>query len=113
MWEEGLKNVIYNWLAIVIYTLAILFLYFCIGRRFLCNTHSVLTNALSVTVLFIIIIVSTSVAYESFFERLFRVPVYPLGGTIFYFFQIKEKYVFLVMSILPSITMWVGMVTKR
>jgi len=56
--------------------------------------------------------VITFVAFDGIAERLLRIPYYPLGGTVSHFLQIKENYVFLIMSLLPSLIMWIGMMSK-
>jgi len=96
-----------------VYATVVFTLYFVAGRLFLYNTHNMLISALSIMALFIIIMATTLVAYDSMFERLLRAPFYLVGGIISRFFQIKEKHVYLAMSALPSLVMFMGMMTKR
>ena len=108
-----IKEMAINGLIIAFYTIIVLFLYFLSGKKFLSSTNNMSSNAFSVTVLFIILAIITLIAFDGTAERLLRIPYYPLGGTIAYFFQIKEKYAYLIMSVLPSLIMWIGMITKR
>ena len=98
-----------NGLIITGYMIGVLFLYSFAVKKFLYSSSNLLTDVFSVIALFIIIAVTTLVAYDGTAERFFRIPFYPLGGTISHFFQIEEKYTYLTMSILPSLLMWIGM----
>ena len=103
-------SVIFNWLAIGVYTFIALLLYFGSGKQFLCNTYNMQKNVFSVMALVIIVVILFT--YDSGMWPL-KLPFYPIAETISYFLQIEEKYAFLIMSILPSLTMLAGMMTKR
>ena len=107
-----LMDVIINLLVIGICITTILFLYFWAGKKFLSNTQHTPTNIFSVIVLSIIIFTITFIAYDSIWERILRLPFYPLGETISYFFQIEGKYCYSLLSFLPSLTMLAGMTIK-
>ena len=114
VWDWGLMSVIFNWLAIGIFTIVSLFLYLGLGRKFLCRTNNMKTNIFSVIVLVIILAVAVLIAYDSnIWQPLLKLPFYPLGETISYFLQIKKQFVFLILSFLPSLMMLAGMMTKR
>ena len=112
MWVNVSSNV-RGYLATGIYTLVVFPLYFFAGRLFLYNTNNILTNTFSVIMLFIIIMLTTFIAYDSIYERVLKAPVYLLGELISQFFHVKQKYVFIGMAILPSLAMWLGMTNKK
>jgi hypothetical protein len=107
------REIAINGVIIAIYTIVVLFLYFLAGKKFMSSVDNMLTNIFSVTVLFMVLAIVTLIAFNGIAERLLRIPYYPLGGTIAHFFRIEEKYAFLTMSLLPSLIMWIGMITKR
>ena len=117
VWKMGLKHVIYNWVTVSIHTLLTLFLYFWAGGKFLKKLHNIFENTLSVIFLFIIIAITTLSLYNNpdpkLFEWLLLTPIFPISETLYFFLIIKEKYAYLIISLLPSITMWIRMTTKR
>jgi len=118
VWDNSrnmaLKDFVYNCLAIGICTIVTLSLYFLAGRKFLSNVNNVPTHFLSVLAIGIIIAVAALTVYKSgSFWVLLVTPIYPISETISYFFRIELKYAYLLMSLLPSLTMWAGMITKR
>ena len=84
------------------------FLYLLIGKKLILNTHNVLLNIFSLLVLVVIIFFVTLIAYNSVLEKIIRIPFFPIGQTIAHFFNIKEKYIYLIFSILPSLSIWIG-----
>jgi hypothetical protein len=113
MWGYELKAIIYNWLAVGVITIVALFAYFIAGKLFLQNTQNMLTNILSTIMLAIILIVATIFRNANIWEGALNAPFYPIGATISYFFLIKSKFVFLIMSLLPSLAMWIGIMSKK
>jgi len=101
------------WIAIGVYTLTALFLYFLAGKLFLSNTHNTLTNIFSVLVLVIILIATTYIL-----EGWVNVPFYPLFELISFIFQIpygasEDIYIYLSLAPLPSLTMLAGLIAKQ
>jgi len=101
-----------------VFTIIAFFLYYWSGMKFLSNTHSILANIFSVILLFVIVLVALLVAYDTQWERIIRLPFTLFGWIVSHFIGIesnshKEKYVFMVMLIFPSLAMWLGLITKR
>ena len=126
LWSESTLELLPLWhiakrlIAIGIYTAVAIILYFWAGRKFLTNTDNMLTSILSVIALTIVIILATFAAEGSFGNRLryhllamLTIPIGPIGATVAHFLRIDNLYSYLIMSIMPSLAMWVGMVTKR
>ena len=117
-WERWmLKDIIIQWFSIGIHTTISLFLFLFLGRKFLIKTNNTFLNIISVltisAIVAIIIIIIYKEANSNRWGGLFVVPIYPISETISYFFKIGEKYGYLSMSVLPSLAMWIGMITKR
>jgi len=104
---------IFIWVAVGLYTTIALFLYFLAGKSLLHNMQNVPENAFSVIGLSVILAVSVYAAYGISWESLLRMPVYPIGGAIFYISQIEEKHCYLALSLLPSLMMLAGLMAKR
>jgi len=123
MWElwsgditnSGLMNILFGLLMVGTYTAIILYLYFWAGKKFLKNTHHLLTNIFSVIVPAIIIL--ALLVYKGTWIFLFLIPFTPLGEIISSFFQIGEPYslipYFFLVVFLPSLTMLAGMMAKQ
>jgi len=115
VWGSGAletKDIVIMSLIVIGYTIIIFLVYFHLGKRFLISTNNIYSNALSVAVLLIIILMITFSAYDEIAEQLIRIPFYPLGETIAFALKTGEKNTLLVISILPSFTMWVGLNKK-
>ncbi|MCL1790041.1 MAG: hypothetical protein FWG40_01570 [Peptococcaceae bacterium] len=100
-------------LSVTAYTIFVVLVYFISGKTILSNAGNSLIDILSVIVLAMLIIVITFTLYDSALEYIIRVPFYPIGVTISYFLHTKEMYVYLVMSLLPSLIMWIGLSSRR
>ena len=119
--EIGFSSIILVWISVGACIFVAISLYLWAGRKYLSNTNGVMTNIASVLAIAIIIFVVTYAAFDSGWERLLRIPFYPLGGLLLYildkpyntFGGEEWKNVFLLMSIFPSITLWIGMVSDR
>ena len=117
IYTGGIERVINIGLASVIYTITIFLLYFWAGKKYLCDTHSILFNSLSVVFLAIIIFMAILIANNTPLHSLI-LPFEILGTMIHQLLRIpygakEEKYVYLVMSILPSLTMLIGLINKK
>ena len=99
----------------IIFIIVSLFLCFFVGKLFLNNTQNMLINILSLLPLAIIIAVTLYISYgnPSSYGNILVVPIYTLSEIISYFFRIEAKYSYLIMSLLPPLVMWVGLITKR
>jgi hypothetical protein len=104
------------------YTLVSLLLYFLTGRKFLYNTHNLLTNLLSVAVVPVIIIVGILVSslWSSPAGRpgidmlgLLAVPINPISESIYFFTRMERASSYMIMSLLPPLAMWLGIINKR
>jgi len=117
IWEWGSRGIVFNWTAILVHTIVSLFLCFWAGKKFLRNTNNIGLNAISAVFLVIIIATIIFIFFDepspSRLEGLLVVPIYPISETISYFFHIKLKYCYLAISLLPSIAMWLGIVSKK
>jgi hypothetical protein len=107
---------IFRYLAAVICIIIPFFLYYWAGNKFLRNTHNYLFNILSVITLAILLFTAVVFTSEQWFG--YTLPFELLIGSITDLLQIpyravKEKYIYLTMSILPSLIMWIGLTTKR
>ena len=114
---NGISDVIL-YLTSAIYTVIALLLYFWAGKRFLRCTHKTITNILSVMVIMVILIITILIMYDTQIERLIRLPFTLLGWMISQIFGIEngsdgEKYIFIVLSILPSFAMYLGLMRKE
>ena len=98
-----------------IFTLAFLFLCFLAGKLFISNSHNLLISVLSLLPLYIIIAVIVYISYGNpkSYGVLLAIPIHPISEIISYFFQIKIKYCYLLTSLLPSLSMWIGMLSKK
>ena len=117
MWERWtLSSIVTQWLLVVVITLIALVLYFVIGRKYLVSTCNVLTNIFSVIVLPGIIILLEIIAWSDPSRigvlDLMMTTIYPVSETLYYFLRIERAISYMVMSLLPPIAMWLGMVTK-
>lgn len=119
VWLDGIwerRDIAIQSIAIGIYTIIALTLFFLAGRRFLTNTHSTLANFLSVIILPGIIILSDFLAFsknETSPLGILAIPILPISETISFFLRIEPAHGYMVMSLLPPLTMWLGLVTKR
>jgi len=118
LWTESMLErgtLITQGLAIGIYTINVLVLFFVSGRFLLTKTHNVLANIFSVAILPGIIILSDFLAFSrngTSSLDILAIPILPISETISFFLPIKRVYVYLAMSLLLLFTMWLGMVTK-
>jgi len=117
---------IFLWLETVLYTIIAFGLYFFSGRVFLRNTENTQTDLFSVIAVTIVLFVSLYL-WEGIIFYFPALPLYMLGVLISSIFQIPfevghfiplfgqehTKYVFMVLSPLPTLSMWAGMRAKR
>ena len=97
--------------------MVIFFLYLLCGRLFLHNTHDITKNILSVTALTVIILVATLIARRGF--QIFAWVNSPFVPIMMYLTEgrrtspLTHTIVLFVVSVLPSLAMWGGMLTKQ
>jgi len=106
-------NLVFSWVVIGIYTLTAFFLYFWAGKKFLSNTLNTLTNAFSVIVLVIILVVAAYVGGGAV-----NLPFYLLFELISFIFQMPYEatgdiYIYFVLAPLPSLIMLAGLTDKQ
>ena len=99
-------------IAIGICTILAFFLYFLAGRQFLSHTSNLIANAFSVAVVAIILIIVVCIRGNTL-SFMANLPLYPLGGLVSHYLRLKEECVFAVTAMLPSMFMWIGMISKR
>jgi len=112
-----LGTLFFFWLAAGIYTIIVLSLYFLAGRLFLYHTKNSLTDAFSVIMLFIILLVGT-ICFWSEGADFLSLPIYPLGDAISHTLgltdgAIERKYIFMILSPLLPLSMWTGLRAKQ
>ena len=112
-WKWGLDYILFDCFVIVLLTIVTFSLYFWAGRRFLKCTQNMVVNSFSTIVLVILILGTTIIAYGSFGEIILRMSLFPIVETLSYLLQIDEKYIYMLLSPLPSLTMLAGMMTKQ
>lgn len=105
-------------LLIGVITIVVLALYFLIGRKLLIDTNNQQANIFSVLPLAILIAATIFIAYNNLLDRLavlgiLVIPIIPISETASHFLRIESKYMYMIMSILPSLALWMGMTTKR
>ena len=122
LWSDGvwewwsLRAIVWNSVRIGICTLIALFLYFLAGRIFLTNTGHLLTNALSVIAIPLLMIMAMFISLylvSIFILGLMGTPIMLIGETISFFLRIELKYAYMIMSPLPPLAVWLGLVTNR
>ena len=109
------KRIVLTAFSVAICIIISLLLCFLIGRIFFLNTQNLLTNVFSVLPLFIIIIIIILFLNEKpeNYGNILTAPICMIGETILFFFNIKRKYAYWIVSIIPSVIIWFGMITKR
>ena len=112
-WKWGLDYILFDCFVIVLLTAVAFYLYFWAGRKLLKSTQNMITNSFSTAVLVILILGATIIAYGSFGEIILRMSLFPVVETLSYLLQIDEKYIYMILSPLPSLTMLAGMMTKQ
>jgi len=125
MWHFGvwwgaieMRDIIYGIATVSFHTIVIFSLIFCAGRKFLKNTDNTLANIFSVIAIPVIIIVALFIS-AAWPDRaranigLLLLPIMPISETIWHFSHISLEGVFLIMSPLPPLAMWAGMITKK
>ena len=125
VWWENMRpnEIAVNWVVIVIWTGVVVLWYFWFGRKFLVNTGNTLLNISSVIMLPIIISIAVLVGFRNLdnpilvdlmsMVLLLGIPMHPIIETAYFFLRIEFEYAFMAISILPSLVMWVGMISKR
>ena len=111
IWWDGMSRdyVVTNWVLIGIFSIVNTLLYFWLGRKFLNQTHNVLTNFFSVAIVPIIILLAIGFAWSSSGRismlGLLAFPIYPISDTISLCFHLEQSAGFIIMSPLPPIAM--------
>jgi len=101
-------------LSLMICLVVIFVLYILAVGLFIRKSNDIKTRFFSVIPLTVIIMTIIPIAYGKFFELcvLFLVPTAPFSETISYLLQIDGKYGHLIMSPLPSLALWIGMIVN-
>jgi len=116
LWEA--PDGIFIWMAIGIYTIANIFLYFIAGWIFLRETYRIIESVCSVIALACLIIFIVLFSSNVNFLNFFTISFYPIGGVISnILFRIpygaaEEKYILILPELLPSLCMWFGLKKK-
>ncbi|MCL2549941.1 MAG: hypothetical protein FWE78_03275 [Methanimicrococcus sp.] len=109
---------IFIWVAMGIYTLFALLLYFWAGKLFLSNTRIVMTNIFSVIGLIILLIYNAYNWNDPYSLDALTLPFLSLFEIISFIFQIpsgamERKYIHFALAPLPSLTMLAGLIAKQ
>ena len=109
---------IYSFIITGISIIVLILLCFVVGKKFLNNTNSILINILSLSIptfLIALVIYISHIRSESYwvYGRILTIPIYSISEITAHFFRIEVKFAYITMSLLPALSMWVGMVTKR
>jgi|GEM_PF-5045984 len=113
--SSDLIFLLYDSIVAAISIIIFIFLYFWVGRKFLTSTHNILTDGLSVIGLLILLIIC-AIAYficEAYVIMMFLMPIGLISGAIAHLLHVNAMYVCFIMSILPSLCMWTGMILKN
>ena len=103
-------------ILIFVYTCIMIFIYFFLGFKVLFFTNGMIKSLLSVVSISVLIFIITIFGYNSVFERIIRIPFYPLGSFINHLLLndlVCEKHLLLIISIMPSLIMWIGLVCRK
>jgi putative effector of murein hydrolase len=103
---------IFDCFAIIILTIAAFYLYFWTGKKILKNTQNMKINLFFTVVLVILILGIIGIAYDSFGGTILRISLFPIVETLSYFLQIDNKFIYMILSPLPSLLMLAGMRAK-
>ena len=109
--EGESKSILINWLTIAGVTIFPLFLCFLVGRKILRRSENMFINIFSILALMIIHILGALRLYgeKTWLPVVLTPPLSPLAETIAYFSPIEIEPAYLIVSILPSLTMWAGL----
>jgi len=123
MGGHSLGGDIFVWLAMGLYTIIAFCLYFLAGMSFLHNAKNTLMDVFSVVVLAIVLFAAVLLSFmynwDSLLVGSLVAPFYILGMIISYIFQIPfddaagAKNIFVVLSLLPSLSIWAGLSAKK
>ena len=113
----GIGNEITKGVVSVVFVIIPFILFFCSGKKFLFVTHDTLCNCLSVILLAIILFIVVLISNHTSWYR-FTLPFELMVEVITDFLKIPyrtatEKYVYLAITVLPSLSMWLGMMSKK
>ena len=100
----------------ILYTLAILFVYYLIGKFILRNTHNVWANLASVIVFTVTMVIGIVFSLYEWVFVLLYLPFTPTITLIFYSeipVAVSTIVVRGIMPFLPSLAMWLGMMTSK
>ncbi|MCL1896091.1 MAG: hypothetical protein FWG03_06050 [Clostridiales bacterium] len=72
------------------------------------------TNIISVTgPVILVLVIAFTMSDTMYFASFFLSPIVPTSMTVFYFSHMDIRFCYLIMSVFPSLCMWLGMNNKR
>jgi len=119
--NEGLSLSTFYWFA-GLYAIVLFGLYFLAGRLFLHGTKNMLTDVFSVVILLIVLLAGAAYYWIGSTILFLFIPYYPFGEmlrvAISHIFQmpyldVKIKYMFMILSPLPSLALLSGVKSKQ
>jgi len=101
-------------IGVGIFSIASMLSCFLVGRKFVEDTEDMLTTVLSLSPLALVvgIILFASAGDPQGFGGILAIPIAPVSETLSYFTGINRQITYMLMSILPSLAMWLGMLYK-
>jgi len=102
-------------IGMIIYATFSLYLCFMAGKLYLIKIGNALINILSLLPLVIVTVAIVGVSYGNpgSIGNILVIPTFPMSEVLAYFTHIERKYAYMIMSILPSLAMWIGVHFKK
>jgi len=114
--EWSIRYILFQAAFVGGYTLIPLLLYFFIGRNSLSLADSRLINFFSVLPLAFVISAAIIVAFyfpdQLSVMGILAIPILPVSGALEHFFLIEIQWAIIIMSPLPSLAIWAGMLSR-
>ena len=114
--EWSIRYILFQAILVGGYTLISLLLYLFIGRNSLSLADSRLTNFFSVFPLAFVISAAILIAFY-FPDRfgtmgILAIPILPISGALEHFFLMEIQWAIIIMSPIPSLAIWAGMLSR-
>jgi len=119
VWGYGMSQgaIRINFILVGIFISITFILCFWLGRKRLLNTGKTFANIVSVAMVPIIVslVIFASYSRPSYFDifvALLIASIHPISETLSFYFNLERASGYAIMSVLPSIAMWLGLMTK-